>query len=150
MTEPVSRSFRCNKQAAIILAPLFFGFALSITCQAQGPAVPAPQQGFAVLRMAAIDPATSVSSSVASSSEAGETALPDAPEPQSSQNGSQHGHLRASTPPAAPGTKAIAPLHSKFIPAGYQAQPITAHDKVIIGANDLYSVEDFAAVILSA
>lgn len=77
--------------------------------------------------------------------------MPSAPTPQtSSQSAPQSGGLSASTPPATPGQHPTAPLHAKFIPAGYQAQPLNAHDKVITGLGDLYSVENFAAIILSA
>ena len=79
------------------------------------------------------------SSSTASSSSP--TTLPDAPSatlltayapagaylPQ----GPNAGHHSTPVP--------VAPIYTKYIPAGWTAQKITAHDKVIIGARDLYS-----------
>ena len=44
----------------------------------------------------------------------------------------------------------VAPRHTKYIPAGWQAQPITAHDKVIIGLRDLYSPLTLMGDLLSA
>jgi len=40
--------------------------------------------------------------------------------------------------------------YSKYIPSGWTAQPITAHDKVILGLRDLYSPLDFLAMFASA
>ncbi|HLI77175.1 MAG TPA: hypothetical protein VKV02_09535 [Acidobacteriaceae bacterium] len=91
---------------------------------------------------------------VASSSSNATDALPEAPAPQpgipAAAQTPQSGNLSASTPPAPEGQHPVAPLHAKFIPAGYRAQPINGHDKVLVGLGDLYSVENFAAIVLSA
>jgi len=51
--------------------------------------------------------------------------------------------FRASTPEATrisrPGTDQIAPIGWKRIPAGWAGQPLTARDKMELGARDLYS-----------
>jgi hypothetical protein len=44
----------------------------------------------------------------------------------------------------------VAPKYAKYIAADEKAQPIDAHDKVIIGLRDLYSPLNFAAMIASA
>lgn len=49
----------------------------------------------------------------------------------------------------APGSSA-APKYAKTIEADQTAQPITAHDKAILGLRDLYSPMNFAAMIASA
>lgn len=68
--------------------------------------------------------------------------LPDAPQPQ------LH---RLTIPPAPPGTgQHVAPIYASTIPAGYRAQPLTVHDKVVLGARDLYSFESLAGIALSA
>ena len=42
----------------------------------------------------------------------------------------------------------VAPIFTKYIPAGWHAQTITGHDKVIIGLRDLYNPLNFAAIFL--
>ena len=44
----------------------------------------------------------------------------------------------------------VAPKYAKYIAADEKAQPINAHDKVIIGLRDLYSPLNFVAMIASA
>ena len=70
------------------------------------------------------------------------SSLPEAPMPQD-----------AAAPPHASGTLAarhIVPKADLFVPAGWTAQPLTAHDKVVAGAKDLYSLTNFAAMFASA
>lgn len=71
-------------------------------------------------------------------------ALPDAPLPQST--GRQ--------PAAAPGTPdpgaRIAPRKWRYIPPGWQAQPLDAAGKVRVGWSDLYSLMNFGAMFASA
>jgi hypothetical protein len=52
--------------------------------------------------------------------------------------------------PEDPSTGGVAPIYSKYIPAGMTAQPIDAHDKVVIGLRDVYSPLNFAAIIFTA
>jgi len=51
--------------------------------------------------------------------------------------------LRASTPEATriavSGKVRVAPLYRKHIPDGWEAQPLTARDKMVLGARNLYS-----------
>ena len=44
----------------------------------------------------------------------------------------------------------LAPLHMKYIPAGWTAQPITPHDKVLLGLKDLVSPLDALGMLTSA
>ena len=69
-------------------------------------------------------------------------ALPEAPLPQ--RGGSP------ATSPGAPAAHNVVPKTDLFIPAGATAQPLTAHDKVVAGAKDLYSLTNFAAMFVSA
>jgi hypothetical protein len=50
----------------------------------------------------------------------------------------------------ATGVQRVAPIYSKVIPAGWAAQPLTAHDKVLLGARNLYSPESLLGFVLSA
>ncbi len=78
----------------------------------------------------------------ASSSSPLEASLPEAPSPQ------LH---KLEAPPATPETaQHVAPLYTSSIPAGYRAQPLTAHNKVVLGVRDLYSYESLGAIVLSA
>ncbi len=78
----------------------------------------------------------------AGSSSSAESSLPDSPLPQ------LH---KLSTPPATPQTaQRVASIYTGTIPAGYRAQPLTAHQKVVLGARSLYSFESLAAIVLSA
>jgi hypothetical protein len=51
-------------------------------------------------------------------------------------------------PMGAPGT--VAPKYKKYIPAGEQGQALDAHDKVIVGARDLYAVSSILAIVIDA
>ncbi len=106
-----------------------------------------PQQGFSLVQLAETNTANRLDLPSASSSTTEDDSLPQAPTPQTAP---QSGGLRASTPPATPGEHPTAPLHAKYIPAGFRAQPLSTHDKIITGVGDLYSFENFAAIILSA
>jgi hypothetical protein len=79
---------------------------------------------------------------IASSSSA--DALPDAP--SQVLRGSNVGYDAQMHPASA----RIAPITLKYIPAGWTAQPLTAHDKVIIGLKDSYSPFSFLGIIASA
>jgi hypothetical protein len=52
--------------------------------------------------------------------------------------------------PDAPQPSQVASIYTKYIPAGWGAQPLTAHDKVVIGLRDLYSPMNFAAMFITA
>jgi hypothetical protein len=54
------------------------------------------------------------------------------------------------TPQAATTAGPVASIYTKYVPAGWAAQHITARDKVVIGIRDLYSPLNFAAIILTA
>lgn len=54
------------------------------------------------------------------------------------------------TPQTAITAGPVAPIHMKYIPAGWAAQKITARDKFVIGVRDLYSPLNFAAIIVTA
>ena len=87
--------------------------------------------------------ASATSSSAPSNVHAdGAATLPDAPSAQ----------LKPLKPvqPTQPGIPPLAPLKAKTIPAGWRAQPLTAKDKVLVGAHDLYSIENFGAMFLAA
>lgn len=83
-------------------------------------------------------PATDVSSSTAGD-------LPEAP----SALRSEPLHASFAAMDQAPGSH-VAPIHMKYIPAGWTAQPLTAHDKVIIGLKDAISPMDLLAIFASA
>ena len=95
---------------------------------------------FASLTPEAPMPAASSSSS----NDAEDTeSLPDAPSQV----------LRGSNVPAEqarPTGAHIAPIHLKYIPAGWTAQPLTAHDKVVLAIRDAYSPFSFVGIIASA
>jgi hypothetical protein len=54
----------------------------------------------------------------------------------------------ATPPPDADGP--TAPIYAKVIPAGWQSEPLTARDKVILGFRDLYSPLSIASIIFTA
>jgi len=70
------------------------------------------------------------------------TDLPEAPQPQITR-------VRPANP-RQPGVAPVAPLRAKYIPAGWKAQPLGVRGKIEAGATDLYSIENFGAVFLSA
>ncbi len=72
-----------------------------------------------------------------------DAALPEAPLPQVHS---------ANTPPAAgtPQAKHVVPINDLFVPAGWRAQPMSAHQKVVAGAKDLISIENLGAMVISA
>ncbi len=85
-----------------------------------------------------LTPATSAPDSSSSL----DASLPEAPLPQ------LH---KLETPPATPETaQHVAPIGTSSIPAGYRAQPLNVHNKIVLGARDLYSVESLGAIVLSA
>ena len=79
----------------------------------------------------------------ASSSDAAD-ALPDAP--SQVLRGSNVGY----DAPKHPANAHVAPVTLKYIPAGWTAQPLTAHDKVVLAFKDSYSPFSFLGIIFSA
>ncbi len=78
-----------------------------------------------------------------SSSSAAES-LPDAPSQVlrgSNVAGDNHAH---------PASTHVAPLMMKYIPAGWTAQPLSGHDKILLGLRDSYSPFSFIGIIASA
>jgi len=71
-------------------------------------------------------------------------ALPDAP--SQVLRGSNVGYDAQMHPASAH----IAPVTLKYIPAGWTAQPLTAHDKVVLAFKDSYSPFSFLGIIFSA
>ena len=73
-------------------------------------------------------------------------ALPDAPVPpqplvpQTNDTAVSH----------APGGAHVAPIHSEYVPGGWTAPHWTAHDKIVAGAQDLYSFENLGGIFISA
>ena len=70
-----------------------------------------------------------------------EAPLPEAPQPQV---------VTPKPDGINPQGQHVTPLYAKYVPAGWHAQPLTARDKIIVGAKDLYSVDNFGAMFLSA
>ena len=86
-------------------------------------------------------------SGVSSSSAADADApLPEAPAPQPEP---APGAPQAATTTTTSGPH-IAPIHSEYVPAGWTAPRLTAHDKVVAGAEDLYSVANIGGIFISA
>jgi hypothetical protein len=52
--------------------------------------------------------------------------------------------------PDAPGSATVAPIHTKYIPAGFIAQPVNARDKVLLGLHDLYTPIAFGGFLAAA
>jgi hypothetical protein len=69
-------------------------------------------------------------------------ALPEAPMPQIGNPQPVN--------PGARGQAPIAAVREKYIPAGWQAQRLNVAGKIRMGATDLYSFENFGAIVLSA
>lgn len=83
------------------------------------------------------------SSSVDSDSDA--QALPNAP-----STTVLRGSNVSSDPDRHPAGAHVAPRSMKYIPAGWTAQPLTAHDKIVLGLKDTYTPFSFLGIILSA
>lgn len=96
-------------------------------------------------------------------------ALPEAPQPSASESSSlesfsasperepfslgpdpQTKPLDARTAPKTQDAKPIAPLYTKYIPAGWGYQPIHGREKLILGARDLYSPGNILAIVASS
>jgi hypothetical protein len=107
---------------------------LAVTAVAQTPATAVPQMLADVTVPATIGATTDAAS------------LPDAP------STSHAAPARAFVLEADPNTphRDVAPKYAKYIAADEKAQPIDAHDKVIIGLRDLYSPLNFVAMIASS
>ena len=58
--------------------------------------------------------------------------------------------LDASVPANAPGQARVAPMYQGDIPAGWTAQPMSAHNKIVLGFRDLYSPLSLLAIVSSA
>lgn len=128
------------------IAGLFLCLAGSARATAQAVDLTVPSAPSPVLRSqvssSAPDNLEPVSSSAASAPVfIAEASLPEAPSPQFK-------------PLKPTGTGAngrpIAPPGTKYIPAGWDAQPLSVHEKLVFGARDLVSFEDIAAMLLSA
>jgi hypothetical protein len=76
-------------------------------------------------------------------------ALPEAPLPEDPGQVLVGSNVPGDTHPAPPAAH-VAPITLKYIPAGWTAQPLTAHDKVVIGFRDSYSPFSFLGIIASA
>jgi hypothetical protein len=78
--------------------------------------------------------------------------LPEAPLPQSSQDSGQTKPLVAASPKTVPATtgKPVVGRYVKYIPADSAAPQIHGREKFILGARDLYSAGNFAAMFVSA
>lgn len=84
-------------------------------------------------------------SAVTGPAENGDASLPDAPSAQ--LRGSYAGVDAAAAQNSHP---IVATIHTAYIPAGWTAQPLTAHDKVILGLHDSVSPFSFLGIIFSA
>jgi hypothetical protein len=82
----------------------------------------------------------------ASAFEESSASLPDAP--SAVLRGSIHANLEAADHPVATGPEAR--KYAKYISAGWTAQPLTAHDKVILGLRDSVSPFSFLGILASA
>jgi len=80
------------------------------------------------------------------------TALPDAPLPQQQGQPTDNKPLVAATPKTVPvdTNMPVAPIYSKYIPAGYAVHQIHGREKLILGARDLYSPGNIGDMFLSA
>ncbi len=131
----------------------------SVTCpmlhaqQVQVASVAAPGDARNVAPATTAPAATTPDATIASAPEAdtsSSSSLPDAP---SAQRPADTGRLVASIPAPAAGEAPktnVAPKYAKFIASGETAQKINVHDKIIIGARDLYSPENFLAIVFAA
>ncbi|HEX4154214.1 MAG TPA: hypothetical protein VHY48_01250 [Acidobacteriaceae bacterium] len=95
------------------------------------------------------------SGSPSSSSDDMLSGLPDAPEPQNAQDSQQEPSqkpLVAASPKTVPVTtaKPVVGRYVKYIPADSAAPQIHGREKFILGARDLYSAGNFAAMLVSA
>jgi hypothetical protein len=83
--------------------------------------------------------------------DANDEALPEEPQPQDAQP-QQSKPLVAAVPSTVPVTtsKPVVGRYVKYIPAGSAAPQIHGREKFILGARDLYSAGNFAAMIASA
>lgn len=75
------------------------------------------------------------------------SSLPEAPVPQTRRRGTTPSASGASTSGRAAPT---ASLYTVNIPSGWRAQPLTARDKVILSARQLYSFENIASIAIVA
>lgn len=116
----------------------------SLGAQETVPQVAAPQPAAAFVFPASSSSLQDVTEESPAASLEAANSLPEAPVPHpQAQNNTAVSH--------GPGGAAhIAPMHSEYIPAGWTAPHWTAHDKIVAGAQDLYSYENFGAMIVSA
>lgn len=77
-----------------------------------------------------------------------EASLPEAPSAQVGARQSQAAQdsNQLGSPKAGP----VAPRYTKFIPAGWTVQTLTARDKVVLGLRNLYSPWNFGSMIVAA
>lgn len=77
--------------------------------------------------------------------------LPDDPSAALVSSSSEAGGMAGQmTPQTASKAGPVAPKYTKYISAGFTAQPLTSHDKVILGARDLVSPFTIVGDIFSA
>jgi hypothetical protein len=79
-------------------------------------------------------------------------ALPEAPQPQQQDQKPDNKPLVAATPKmvSVNTTMPIAPIYSKYIPAGYAVHQIHGREKLILGVRDLYSAGNVGDWFLAA
>jgi len=112
----------------------------SATAEAQ---VSAPQALLGDNLNWAVDASPALSSSIAPS-------LPNAPSPMPQTKVERLFSLENLNDSGTQTAAHLAPLHMKYIPAGWTAQPITPHDKVLLGLKDLVSPLDALGMLTSA
>jgi hypothetical protein len=112
---------------------------LAVPCRGQ-QAVASDSGSLSCLSSAAAQPASS------SAVESASTELPEEPQPQQAKP------LVAASPKTVPVTteKPVVGRYVKYIPADSAAPQIHGREKFILGARDLYSVGNFAAMFVSA
>jgi hypothetical protein len=91
---------------------------------------------------------------VSSSAEVPAPAEIDAPQPQPSADRDARNATPIPSPAAVPqdqpGGYQVAPLHTKYILPNMRAQNLAAHDKMLIGLEDVYSPLNFGGIIAAA
>ncbi len=136
--ESVQKSRTRAPRAFALLAPL----AWTIVCSAVAQSVTAP-----------IEIAPGVSAIVHAAPSKTSTPEIDAPQPQLAALDLSADPVRSSAdavPLDQPGGYQVAPVHRKFIMPDMRAQTITSRDKVIIGLQGTYSLQNFGGIFVAA
>jgi hypothetical protein len=136
---------RSTPAAALVAALLILPGASSQQANSNAPAV-APRSYMAALAAATspFNPNAASTSAVAES-----TGAPGQPVPVLLPDAPTAVFVSADAEPTSQAAP-VATLYTKSIPAGWQAQPLTAGDKVVVGLRDLYSLGNFGAIFISA